>query len=336
MRTGPCVCTVSIVVALVMKTSWITAGRTPQRRDSGVLSQELWEKEVRSAGSLDELLRLTDFPDWMLWKCRLRLQEPETQLLASSSSPPSPSSSSSVFSSSSSSLLSSSSPSSSSSAGSHRSTRYAAVSYSLEILKAIDEEWQRTQCMPRETCVDVAKELGTDPSMFFKPPCVSVYRCNGCCNTEGATCRNTTATYVNKTLLSVIPFKFGPEPVLIKVANHTECRCMEPPIIRRNARPPKKRGCSPMHHLADSEDTRRVCATGMLWDCMENRCVPYPASIPEFSLNAWLPDCELDPERCACLPRAPPSRPPLYRCHINATVCSGRRKTYDHRACRCK
>lgn len=41
---------------------------------------------------------------------------------------------------------------------------------------AIDEEWQRTQCMPRETCVDVAKELGTDPSMFFKPPCVSVHR----------------------------------------------------------------------------------------------------------------------------------------------------------------
>lgn len=30
--------------------------------------------------------------------------------------------------------------------------------------------------MPRETCVDVAKELGTDPSMFFKPPCVSVHR----------------------------------------------------------------------------------------------------------------------------------------------------------------
>lgn len=41
---------------------------------------------------------------------------------------------------------------------------------------AIDDEWQRTQCMPRETCVDVAKELNTDPSMFFKPPCVSVHR----------------------------------------------------------------------------------------------------------------------------------------------------------------
>ncbi|CAL8246403.1 unnamed protein product [Lota lota] len=326
MRMSPCVCTVSIVVALVMKTSWITAGQSLPRGASGqVLSQEQWEKEVRSAASLDELLRLTDFPDWMLWKCRLRLQEPDTQLLSSSSSPPSSSSS-----------LSSSSSSSSSLAGSHRSTRYAAVSYSLEILKAIDEEWQRTQCMPRETCVDVAKELGTDPSMFFKPPCVSVYRCNGCCNTEGATCRNTTATYVNKTLLSVIPFKFGPEPVLIKVANHTECKCMEPPIIRRNARPPKKKGCSPMHHLADNEGTRRVCATGMLWDCMDNRCIPYPASIPEFSLNSWLPDCELDPERCACLPQAPPSRPPapLYRCHINATLCAGRRRPYERRSCR--
>lgn len=130
-----------------------------------------WERKVRSASSLDELLRLADFPDWKLWKCRLQLQQPENL-----SSP--------------------------TSVGSHRSTRYAAESYSLEILKgwinniqcmllpcchspeyvcvspilAIDEEWQRTQCMPRETCVDVAKELGTDPSMFFKPPCVSVHR----------------------------------------------------------------------------------------------------------------------------------------------------------------
>uniref|UniRef100_A0A3Q2ZXM0 Vascular endothelial growth factor D n=1 Tax=Kryptolebias marmoratus TaxID=37003 RepID=A0A3Q2ZXM0_KRYMA len=88
---------------------------------------------------------------------------------------------------------------------------------------AVDEEWQRTQCMPREACVDVAKELGTDPAIFFKPPCVSLHRCGGCCNQEGISCRNTSS--------------FVPEPVLIKVANHTECRCMEPAIIRRNAQP---------------------------------------------------------------------------------------------------
>lgn len=75
-----------------------------------------WERKVRSASSLDELLMHTDFPDWKLWKCRLRLQQPETQTESESVSQTDP--------------LSSPPP-----AGSHRSTRYAAESYSLEILK---------------------------------------------------------------------------------------------------------------------------------------------------------------------------------------------------------
>ncbi|KAI3377487.1 hypothetical protein L3Q82_008668, partial [Scortum barcoo] len=261
-------CRISCLVTLVVEMSWINVGHS-MHREEGNRNMKEWERKVRSASSLDELLRLADFPDWKLWKCRLRLQQPETL-----SSPPS--------------------------AGSHRSTRYAAESYSLEILKAIDEEWQRTQCMPRETCIDVAKELGTDPSMFFKPPCVSVHRCSGCCNQEGVTCRNTTTEYVNKTVseqnisddkwipvLSVIPFKFVPEPVLIKVANHTECRCMEPAIIRRNAQPHRSSGCFPMGQLSEAEDSRRLCASGLIWDCSTDRCIPYPFSTPERGEGTW-------------------------------------------------
>ncbi|KAJ8351847.1 hypothetical protein SKAU_G00233230 [Synaphobranchus kaupii] len=214
-------------------------------------SREKWERDVRSAGSLEELLMLTDFPDWKLWKCRLKLKHLDSPSLPEYRT--------------------------SSSAGSHRSTRYAAASYSLEILKAIDDEWQKTQCMPREMCVDVAKELGTSTSMFFKPPCVAVFRCNGCCNKEGITCRNTSTTYVNKTLLTVIPFKQGPEPVLLKVANHTQCKCMEPPLIRRHTRPQRRKGCSPVLWVPGSEDSRRLCASGLIWDCMADRCVPYPS-----------------------------------------------------------
>ncbi|XP_072527496.1 vascular endothelial growth factor D isoform X2 [Salminus brasiliensis] len=211
------------------------------------INQEKWEMDVRSAASLDELLMLTDFPDWKLWRCRLKLKHFDSTSFPEFRS---------------------------ASAGSHRSTRFAANSYSLEILKAIDEEWQKTQCMPRETCVDVAKELGTTTAMFFKPPCVSVFRCNGCCNKEGVTCRNTSTTYVNKTLLSVIPFEYGPEPILVKVANHTECKCQEPQLIRRHARPHSS-GCSP---IRQSGDSRRLCDRGLIWDCMEGRCVPYPSS----------------------------------------------------------
>ncbi|KAA8595871.1 hypothetical protein FQN60_011162 [Etheostoma spectabile] len=279
-------CRISCLVTLVVELSWINVGHS-MHREGGSRGMKQWERKVRSASSLDELLMLADFPDWKLWKCRLRLQQPETL-----SSPPS--------------------------VGSHRSTRYAAESYSLEILKAIDEEWQRTQCMPRETCVDVAKELGTDPSMFFKPPCVSIHRCSGCCNQEGVTCRNTSTVYVNKTVLSVIPFKFVPEPVLIRVANHTECRCMEPAIIRRNAQTHRSSGCSPMGQLSETHDSRRLCA--------------------KSPLSSLMPDCEIDVERCDCLLRPGPTLEPrpIQRCHLNSSICAHRHQHFDQSSCRCK
>ncbi|XP_042262834.1 vascular endothelial growth factor D [Thunnus thynnus] len=309
MKTKRTLCRISCLVTLLVELNWINVGHSMHMGGSRVIKQ--WERKVRSASSLDELLRLADFPDWKLWKCRMRLQQPETQTETLSSPP---------------------------SAGSHRSTRYAAESYSLEILRAIDEEWQRTQCMPRETCVDVAKELGTDPSMFFKPPCVSVHRCSGCCNQEGVTCRNTTTVFVNKTVLSVIPFKFVPEPVLIKVANHTECRCMEPAIIRRNAQPHRSSGCSPIGQLSEAEDSRRLCASGLIWDCSSDRCIPYPSSRPEFPLGSWMPDCEIDVERCDCLPRPEPIRQPrpIHRCHLNSSICAHKHQHFDQASCRCK
>ncbi|XP_030627967.1 vascular endothelial growth factor D [Chanos chanos] len=269
------------------------------------VNQEKWERDVRSASSLDELLRLTDFPDWKLWKCRLKLK-----LLDPSSHP----------------------EHRSPSAGSHRATRFAAASYSLEILKAIDDEWQKTQCMPRETCVDVAKELGTTTAMFFKPPCVSVYRCNGCCNKEGVTCRNTSTTYVNKTLLSVIPFKYGPEPVLIKVANHTECKCMEPALTRRHARPHRKHGCSPIHQ---SEDSRRRCDSGLIWDCMADQCVPYPSNKQaQFYPSTMTPDCEIDVDRCECISKD--EKRWQKQCYLNQTVCTAKSQQFDQVSCSCK
>ncbi|XP_068171066.1 vascular endothelial growth factor D [Antennarius striatus] len=306
MKMKRTLCRISCLVMLMMELSWINVGHG-MHRDGGSRIMRQWERKVRSASSLDELLRLTDFPDWKLWKCRLRLQQPETL-----SSPPS--------------------------IGSHRSTRYAAESYSLEILTAIAEEWQRIQCKPRETCIDVAKELGTEPSMFFKPPCVSVHRCSGCCNQESVTCRNTTTVFVNKTVLSVIPFKFGPEPVLIKVANHTECRCMEPPIIRRNAQPHRSRGCSPMAQLSEEDDPRRLCASGLIWDCSSDRCVPYPSSTPELPLSSWLPDCEIDVELCSCLPPPEPTLQPRPTpgCQHNSSICAHKHQRFDRASCRCR
>ncbi|MEQ2226166.1 hypothetical protein ILYODFUR_024746 [Ilyodon furcidens] len=279
MRMQWSLCRIIFLVTFLLELGWINIGYSMHREGYSRGFRRQWERQVRTSSSLDELLRLAHFPDWKLWKCRLRLQPP--QVNAEPFSFPA--------------LV-----------GSHRSTRYAAESYSLEILKAIDEEWQSTQCMPRETCVDVAKELGTDPSIFFKPPCVSVYRCGGCCNQEGITCRNTSTVYVNKTVLGIIPFKFVPEPMLIKVANHTTCRCMEPAIIRRNAQQHRTSGCPLMGQMLEARDSRRLCASGWIWDCSSERCIPYPSSTPELPLSSWLSDCEIDVKRCECLPRPEP------------------------------
>ncbi|XP_028331182.1 vascular endothelial growth factor D isoform X2 [Gouania willdenowi] len=304
------ICGLSCLASLLVVLGWVDVANG-LHREGGIRVMKQWERKVRSSSSLDELLRLADFPDWKLWKCRLRFQQPDAQMETLSSPP---------------------------SVGSHRSTRYAAESYSLEILKAIDEEWQRTQCMPRETCMDVAKELGTDPSMFFKPPCVSVHRCSGCCNQEGVTCRNTTTVDVNKTVLSVIPFKFVPEPVLIKVANHTECKCMEPAIIRRNAQPHRSSGCSLMGQLSEAEDSRRLCARGLIWDFSTERCIPFPSITPELPFTSWMPDCEIDVEHCSCLPRPmpTPSHGPIPRCHLNSSICAHRHQQFDQNSCRCR
>ncbi|KAG7234637.1 hypothetical protein INR49_004162 [Caranx melampygus] len=215
-------CRLSCLVTLVVELSWINVqGHGVHREGSRMMRQ--WERKVRSASSLDELLRLADFPDWKLWKCRLRLQQPEapTETL---SSPPS--------------------------VGSHRSTRYAAESYSLEILKAIDEEWQRTQCMPRETCVDLL----------------------------------------------------------------------------------------PMGQLSEARDSGRLCASGLIWDCSSDRCIPYPSATPEFPLGSWMPDCEIDVDRCDCLPKAAPTLQPrpVHRCQLNSSICAHKRQRFDQSSCRCK
>lgn len=71
----------------------------------------------------------------------------------------------------------------------------------------IDNEWRKTQCMPREVCIDVGKEFGAATNTFFKPPCVSVYRCGGCCNSEGQQCMNTSTSYLSKTVgVSALPW----------------------------------------------------------------------------------------------------------------------------------
>ncbi|XP_064429841.1 vascular endothelial growth factor D isoform X4 [Mirounga angustirostris] len=252
------------------------------------------EQQIRAASGLEELLRITHFEDWKLWRCRLKLK---------------------------------SVTSTDSRSASHRATRFAATFYDIETLKVIDEEWQRTQCSPRETCVEVASELGRSTDTFFKPPCVNVFRCGGCCNEESLVCMNTSTSYVSKQLFEIsVPLTSVPELVPVKVANHTGCKCLPTAprhsysIIRRSIQIPEEDHCS---------HSKKLCPIDMLWDGDKCKCV-----LQEENPLVGMEDYTAKSDRSSQVPE--PSVFSLYNhSHLQELALCGPHMKFDEDRCEC-
>ncbi|XP_072719131.1 vascular endothelial growth factor C isoform X1 [Mycteria americana] len=238
------------------------------------------EEQLRSVSSVDELMTVLYPEYWKMFKCQLRKGGWQHNREHSSFD-----------------------------TRSDDSLKFAAAHYNAEILKSIDTEWRKTQCMPREVCVDVGKEFGATTNTFFKPPCVSIYRCGGCCNSEGLQCMNISTNYVSKTLFEItVPLSHGPKPVTVSFANHTSCRCMSKldvyrqvhSIIRRSL-PATQTQC----HVAN-----KTCPKNHIWNNQICRCLAQH----DFGFSSHLgdsdtsegfhicgPNKELDEETCQCV-----------------------------------
>ncbi|XP_002719870.1 vascular endothelial growth factor D isoform X1 [Oryctolagus cuniculus] len=275
------------------------------------------EEQIRAASSLEELLRITHAEDWKLWQCRLKLKSLSGVDARSAS---------------------------------HRSTRFAATFYDIETLKVIDEEWQRTQCSPRETCVEVASELGKSTDTFFKPPCVNVFRCGGCCNEESLICMNTSTSYVSKQLFEIsVPLTSVPELVPVKVANHTGCKCLPTAprhpysIIRRSLQTTEEDRCSQF---------KKLCPIDMLWDSNKCKCVlqeenPLAGTEDHSPLQESAlcgPHMQFDEERCECVcktlcPRdliQHPENCSCFECKESLESCCQKHKRFHPDTCSCE
>ncbi|KAI4554154.1 vascular endothelial growth factor D [Ovis aries] len=290
--------------------------RGPVKRASRSMLERS-EQQIRAASGLEELLQITHFEDWKLWRCRLKLK----------------------------SLTSTDSRS-----ASHRSTRFAATFYDMETLKVIDEEWQRTQCSPRETCVEVASELGSSTDTFFKPPCVNVFRCGGCCNEESLVCVNTSTSYVSKQLFEIsVPLTSVPELVPVKVANHTGCKCFPTAprhpfsIIRRSIQIPEEDRCS---------HSKKLCPVDMLWDSNKCKCVLQEENpltgmedhthLQELALCGQ--HMKFDEDRCECVCKTPcprdliqhPENCSCIECRESLESCCQKHKIFHPDTCSCE
>uniref|UniRef100_A0A8V0XD22 Vascular endothelial growth factor C n=2 Tax=Gallus gallus TaxID=9031 RepID=A0A8V0XD22_CHICK len=261
------------------------------------------EEQLRSVSSVDELMTVLYPEYWKMFKCQLRKGDWQHNREHSSSD-----------------------------TRSDDSLKFAAAHYNAEILKSIDTEWRKTQCMPREVCVDVGKEFGATTNTFFKPPCVSIYRCGGCCNSEGLQCMNISTNYISKTLFEItVPLSHGPKPVTVSFANHTSCRCMSKldvyrqvhSIIRRSL-PATQTQC----HVAN-----RTCPKNHIWNNQICRCLAQH----DFGFSSHLgdsdtsegfhicgPNKELDEETCQCVCKG----------DVRPSSC-GSHKELDRASCQC-
>ncbi|XP_023814514.1 vascular endothelial growth factor C isoform X1 [Oryzias latipes] len=284
-----------------------------QMDEPDVSTEPDMEQKLRSASSVDELMTLIYPSYWTALKCRSKLsaaaaskhsQRPQPHRLRPQADTEEPT--------------------------------YAAAFLNLDILKSIESEWRKTQCMPREVCVDVGREFGAPTNVFYKPPCVSVYRCGGCCHSEDKQCRNISTGYLSKTLFEItVPITQGTKPVTISVANHTQCSCLSKLDIYKQVHSIIRRA------LPECQLVNRTCPLGQSWSSRQCRCVSMAASSPHnsappllppsrpsqpnhdiFSSDVCGPEKELDLESCQCV------------CQSGNPDC-GPNKHFDKNTCQC-
>ncbi|XP_078417909.1 vascular endothelial growth factor C [Cetorhinus maximus] len=268
----------------------------------GHMSSEL-EHQLRSVSSVDELMTIFYPEHWKMLKCQLMKGRPQYREAGFETATEEP-------------------------------VTFAATFYNPEILKSIDSEWKKTQCMPREVSLDVGKEFGSATNIIFKPSCVSVYRCGGCCNSEGVTCMNTSTSYVSKTLFEItVPISQRPKPITISVANHTGCRCMSKLDFFRQVHSIIRRSISSSH--SDCLMPNRTCPKNHMWNSFLCRCVmqhDFSSFLPPKSdsdrgtdfYSVCGPNKELDEDTCQCVCKG----------GLHHTSC-GRHKELDKDSCQC-
>lgn len=92
-----------------------------------------------------------------------------------------------------------------------------------QVVKFMDV-YQRSYCRPIETLVDIFQEYPDEIEYIFKPSCVPLMRCGGCCNDEGLECVPTEEYNVTMQIMRIRIHKvqhIGEMSFL----QHSKCEC---------------------------------------------------------------------------------------------------------------
>uniref|UniRef100_A0A8C0WQW7 Vascular permeability factor n=2 Tax=Castor canadensis TaxID=51338 RepID=A0A8C0WQW7_CASCN len=92
-----------------------------------------------------------------------------------------------------------------------------------EVVRFMDV-YQRSYCRPIETLVDIFQEYPDEIEYIFKPSCVPLMRCGGCCNDEALECIPTQEANITMQIMRIKPHQ-GQHIGEMSFLQHSKCEC---------------------------------------------------------------------------------------------------------------
>ncbi|XP_014805966.1 PREDICTED: vascular endothelial growth factor A [Calidris pugnax] len=174
-----------------------------------------------------------------------------------------------------------------------------------EVIKFL-EVYERSFCRTIETLVDIFQEYPDEVEYIFKPSCVPLMRCAGCCGDEGLECVPVDVYNVTMEIMRIKPHQ-SQHIAHMSFLQHSKCDCRPKKDVKNKQEKKSKRG--------KGKGQKRKRKKGR-YKPLSFHCEPCSERRKHLFVQ--------DPQTCKC------------SCKFTDSRCKSRQLELNERTCRCE